>query len=80
MCMVVLLACMSVHEVSAQYLLDPWDWSYRWLRVVIWMLGIEPQLSGSKSSGSALNHGAISLAPFNTKVKVDYDERKQLLE
>jgi hypothetical protein len=39
-----------------------WNWSYQWLGITMWVLGIEPW---SSERTHVLNHGAISSAPFS---------------
>lgn len=39
----------------------PWEWSCRWLRAVLWLLEIEPGLSGR--AASAPHCSVISLDP-----------------
>lgn len=65
----VLLAYVCVHECVYLIPTEPrtgywvfWDWSYRWLWIILWVLEIELQSSGREAS--ALNYGTISLALF----------------
>lgn len=52
--------CLVPREARKEFLI-PWSYSYRWLWAIWWVPGVETGSSGK--TGSALNHGAIFLAP-----------------
>ena len=58
-CMGVLFVCLSMYHVPGIY--GGQKRSDRWLWLTMWVPGIEPR--SSRRVDSALNHGAISLAP-----------------
>lgn len=58
----VLSACMCVHHSCAWCSWFSSNWSYRWLWDSTWVLEIEP--GSLVRAGSALNHWAVSPAPF----------------
>jgi hypothetical protein len=58
--------CVCLHticrpEQARRGLRIHWNWSYRWLRAAMWVLGIE--LKSTRSAASAPNYRAISLVP-----------------
>lgn len=40
----------------------PWNWNHGWVRVTMWVLGLE--LASSGRAARALHHGAITTASF----------------
>lgn len=57
----ILWLCLVFTEAKRGHL-NPWDWSYRQLWVLEWVLGIEP--GSSRKATSALNQWIISPAPL----------------
>jgi len=78
LCVSLCTTCMSSVFGSRKRVFGPWNWSYRWLWISMWVLGTEPGSSGG--TASVLIHWAISSAPLDKILISHVPEEKERLQ